>query len=225
MFKTKAARITGFVGTLGLSATLLGAAASTTGAYFTDSEPGTVAASAGSLTLDRRSDYNLSFDRLIPGEYKSREVVYRTGGDAATDIWLKFPAGLNYLAFTGDKGNAQHPAGGLGRYGHFAVADNGGGTLFSSYNLTNESAGVSGCADANGHGSGRQATSPTDTPPYCGVPQYIKLESNVAPGSELKSTLTFGVTGRWKTQGVPVANLPFEVVATQVGVRPDAEHF
>lgn len=225
MFKSKGARITGFVGTLGLSAALLGAAAGTTGAYFTDSESGSIEAGSGALTIDSRNNYNLGFGNLIPGEDKSREVVYRTGGDTPADIWLKFDGGAGYLAFTGDKGNAAYPAGGLGRYGHFAVANNGGGTLFSSYNLANASAGVSGCADANGHGSGRPATSETDTPPYCGVPQLIKLESNVAPGSERKTTLTFGLTGRAQGQNTPVANLPFEVVATQVGIRPDAKNF
>lgn len=225
MFKSTTARVVGFVGALGVSATLLGAAAGTTGAYFTDREAGTIAASAGTLTVDGTNNYNLSFDRLIPGQYRDKQVTYRTGGDTPTDIWLHFPDGASYAKFTGAK-NGQHWAdGGLGRFGHFEVASNAGNKLFSSWNLQNESDTSSGCANVFGHGSNQPPVNRADTPAYCGVPHYILIEQNLPAGSERQVTMTFGVTGRWTGQNVPVANLPFEVVATQPGVRPDAEDF
>jgi hypothetical protein len=227
MQKLKAARLAGFVGALGASAVLLGAAANTTGAYFMDQEDGTVSAKSGSLTVDKRSDYSLNFDKLIPGEYKSKDVAYHTAGDATEDIWLAFPDGAASGMFTGAKNGSKYAGGGLGRYGHFEVKNNADQVLFSSYNLQNESDTSSGCADANGHGSNRAATSETDTDMgYCGVPHFIKVESNVAPGTDAKLTMVFGLTGKAKGQNTQVAeNLPFSVIATQAGVRPDAKNF
>jgi len=228
MFKKKPMRIAAFIGTLGASATLIGMAATNTGAYFTDSETGQIAGTTGHLTVDKNNDYNLNFDNLVPGEYKDRVVGYHTGGDTNEDIWLALPAGTPYGQFTGAKGAIDGYAdGGMGRYGHFAVKDNAGNLLFSSYNLQNQPDGTSGCADGQGHGFGRQATSRDDTPPYCGVPHYMLLESDVPNGSDRAFTMTFGVTGRQTGQGeyAPPANVPFKVVATQHGVRPDAGNF
>jgi hypothetical protein len=229
MFKNKTTRIAAFIGTLGASATLIGMAATNTGAYFTDSESGQIAGQTGHLTVDQRGgSYNLNFDNLVPGEYKDRTVAYHTGGDTNEDIWLYFPAGTQYGAFTGAKGAVDsYSDGGMGRFGHFAVKDNAGNPQFSSYNLQNQADGTSGCADANGHGSGPQATSETNTPPFCGVPHYMLLESNLPSGSDRSFTMTFGVTGKQTEQGqyAPPANVPFQVVATQHGVRPDAKNF
>ena len=60
------------------------------------------------------------------------------------------------------------------------------------------------------------------------MPHYIKIESNVPSGSDRQMTLTFGVTGRQTQQGQdapPADAVPFQVVATQHGIRPDAENF
>jgi hypothetical protein len=223
MFKKKPMRIAAFIGTLGASATLIGMAATNTGAYFTDSENGQIAGTTGHLTIDKNNDFNLNFDNLVPGEYKDRTVAYHTGGDSSEDIWLYLPAGTQYGAFTGAKGAVDgYPDGGMGRYGHFAVKDNAGNLLFSSYNLQNASNGSSGCADDNGHGFGPQATSESDTPPLCGVPHYMLIESDVPAGVDKSFTMTFGVTGKQTQQGqyAPPANVPFQVVATQHGHSP-----
>ncbi len=228
MFK-KHTRIVAFIGTLGASATLIGMAATNTGAYFTDSESGQIAGTTGHLTIDKNNDFNLNFDNLVPGEYKDRVVGYHTGGDTTEDIWLYFPAGTQYGAFTGAKGTSSngnvdgYSDGGMGRYGHFAVKDNAGNLLFSSYNLQNQPDGTSGCADGNGHGSNRPANSETDTDMgYCGVPHYMLVESNVPSGADRSFTMTFGVTGKQTQQGqyAPPANVPFQVVATQHGHSP-----
>ena len=103
---------------------------------------------------------------------------------------------------------------------------NGGAPVFQSYNLANGPAAQSCGVDGNGNGgSSQQASSPTDTPPYCGVPTAIKLASNLSPGDVRTINLVFGVTGRWTAQNVPVTNVPFKVVATQVGIRPGAANF
>jgi hypothetical protein len=224
MFKNKTTRIVAFIGTLGASAALIGTAATNTGAYFTDSESGQIAGQTGHLTITKNNDFNLNFDNLVPGEYKDRTVAYHTSGDSNEDIWLYFPAGAQYGAFTGaGNGSDGYNGGGMGRYGHFAVKDNAGNPLFSSYNLQNDPTGASGCVDGNGHGGGRQATSETDSQMgYCGVPHYMLIESNLPSGVDRSFTMTFGVTGRQTEQGqyAPPANVPFQVVATQAGHSP-----
>lgn len=222
--KSKTARVAGFVAALGASATLVGFAANGTGAYFTDSAPGNLTGSTGHLRLNADSDTNLNFSNLVPGEYQSQQVKYHTDSSTNEDVWLYFPDGQAYGLFTGAKGG-EVAGGGLGRYGHLEVDNSNGDALFSSYNLQDVQDGVSGCADANGHGSGPQATSVSDTPPYCGVPHYMLLESNVPSGSYGSVTLKFGVTGRWTSQNAAVANVPFQLVATQHGIRPDAGNF
>lgn len=225
--KNKSARIAAFVGTLGASATLVGMAAANTGAYFTDSEAGTLTANTGHLQVDKRSDYNLRFTDMVPGEYQTKDVRYHTDSSSNEDIWLKFPDGVEYAQLTGEKGGAYYPDGGMGRFGHFQVKDDAGNVLFSSWNLANESATSSGCADANGRGRNSPPVDRADTPPYCGIPHYMLVESNVASGTTKKLTMVFGVTGRMTAQNSPQppASVPFEVVATQHGIRPDASNF
>lgn len=226
MFKNKTARVTAFIGALGASAALIGTAATTTGAYFTDSKSGNLSGTSGHIAVDRVGSFDLNFDGLMPGTYKDREVTYKTSSTGPEDIWLKFdPTTAGYKAFTG--GGSGPNDSGLGRYGHFVVKNNNGGTLFSSWNLRNQPNGESGCADANGSGSNQPATGPNDTQNgYCGVPQYMLVESNVPDGSTKKMTLTFGLTGKASGyEDTQWAAVPFEVVATQPGVRPDALNY
>ena len=233
MFKKKPTRIAAFIGTLGASATLIGMAATNTGAYFTDHEDGTLSGKTGHLQVDKRSDYALNFNDLVPGEYQDRVVNYHTDSSTPEDIWLYFPAGTAYGQFTGAKDNGSNhnvdgfADGGMGRFGHFEVKNDGGGTLFSSWNLQNQPDGTSGCADNEGHGSNTPPADRETTPAYCGVPHYMKIESNVPSNSDRKLTITFGVTGRQQdqNQSAPPASVPFQVVATQHGIRPDASNF
>jgi hypothetical protein len=230
MAKRKGVRIAGFIVALCASGGLIAAATQSTGAYFTSTTNGTLSASTGHLTLST-TDTNLNFSNLVPGEYQTQNINYSVDASTNVDVWLVFPSGAGYDAFTGYADHANpsdgHP-GGLGRYGHFAVSDDNN-VRFRSYNLQDEIAGGSDqvCGvDANGDGgSDQQATSPTDTPPLCGVPQAIKLDSNVGNGGTGQIELTFGVTGKWTGQNLPVASVPYQVVATQVGVRPDALNF
>jgi hypothetical protein len=224
--KKNIVKVAGFIGTLGAGAALVATAATGTGAWFTDSQTGNLSATMGHLKLST-TDRTMALTGLMPGENRDKPIDYTVSVSSGTaDIWLTFDtSSAEYGAFTGESGNSAYPDGGLGRYGHFAVANNGT-TLFSSYNLANASAGVSGCANADGHGFGRMATGVGDTPPYCGVPGAIKLASNVADGQTGHLKLTFGITGRATTQGqVQVAGIPFQIVATQHGHMPGDANF
>jgi hypothetical protein len=135
--KNNIMKVGGFIGSLAIGAALVGSAVTGTGAWFSDSHNGHVAASTGRLHLNT-TDTNLSFDNLVPGEYKTRNIDFSISGDSSTnaDVWLTFdPNDLGYLKFTGAKNVTAWPDGGLGRYGHFAVSVNGGAPVFRSYNL------------------------------------------------------------------------------------------
>lgn len=232
---TRAWRVGGFLAALGASAALIASASGATGAWFTDSHSGNLAGSTGHLRLNV-SDTTLNFNGLVPGQSQTKQITYSVDVSNGTeDVWLVFPTATadqaqRYGQFTGAKNDAAWADGGLGRYGHFAVSDTAFGQAFRSHNLQNQPGGATdeSCGiDANGRGgSDQQATSSSDTPPYCGVPKAILLAWNLADSTTGTIEVTFGVTGRWTVQNAdPVVNVPFQIVATQHGVRPDAANF
>jgi hypothetical protein len=229
MRKSRAVRVAGFVGALGASAALVGFAASGTGAYFTDSHAGSINTSTGSVKVNvNPADGVLSFNNLLPGEYKDQTINYQAAGTGAEDIWLVFPTtdetGVNPSeAFTGKPDDSV--GGGLGRYGHLAISSPAGS--FTSYNLNNSGSGShSGpsCGiDGNGHGgSNQQLTSPSDhTLPFCAPANAILLDSNLTNGQSGAATITFGYTPLL-TSAQPTGQLvQYKIVATQHGIRPD----
>ncbi len=223
MHKARIAKIGGFVGTLTAGAALVASAATGTGAYFTDSHAGSFTAKSGILQMNTTAT-ELSFTGLNPGEDKTQTIEYNIDGATTgnADVWLVFnPGDAGYALFTGAKGDPNAADGGLGRYGHFAVSSNGS-KVFESYNLQ---AGTGCVVDADGHGFGTPSTSVADTPPLCGVPTAIKLDSNLPAGYQRTVELIFGLTGRATGQNKDVASVPFKIVATQVGHRPDAANF
>ena len=222
------AKIGGFIGTVAAGAALVAAAAGGTGAYFTDSKDGTISATTGKLKLNTPRGANLSFTDLVPGTSKTKDISYNVETTDPSDVWLVFdPADVAYLKFTGASQNPLYTPGGLGRFGHFAVSNDSGGPLFQSYNLAHVASG--GCAvDGNGRGGSNQQSTSREiegAPPQCGVPSAILIASNLTNGQGGTVNLTFGVTGRWKDQSVTLTPVPFKLVATQAGHRPDAANF
>jgi hypothetical protein len=221
-------KVTGFIGTLAAGTALVASAATGTGAWFTDSEPGTITANSGHMSIDVPvADRSMNFANLMPGDYQHQTVnytVHQSSGES--DVWLVFseksPA---VAAFTGPKDSAYHKGGGLGRYGHFLLRGTDDAIIFQSNNLayhpTDES-GPNCWVAADGHGgSDAQATSHNDAPPYCGVPYAIKVASNLANGTPGHFTVEFGFSGRQTEQGQSLAApVPFQVVVTQAGHGP-----
>ncbi|HEX4433063.1 MAG TPA: hypothetical protein VHZ96_27560, partial [Frankiaceae bacterium] len=215
MRKSRAVRVAGFVGALGASAALVGFAATGTGAYFSDSHPGAINASTGSVKVNvNPADGNLNFTNLLPGEYQTQQVQYQATGTGSEDIWLVFPTtggagGTNPSElFTGNPSDAA--GGGLGRFGHLAVDAPAGS--FTSYNLNNPGTGShsgSTCGiDGNGHGgSNQQAASRADTTliPFCAPANAILLSSGLTTGQADAATITFGYTPLVENgQGAPL---------------------
>jgi hypothetical protein len=225
--KKNIVKVAGFIGTLGAGAALVATAATGTGAWFTDSEAGSMAASTGHLNVNLISGHrNMSFQNLMPGDYQTDSVAYQVNQSSGkSDVWLVFDKENTAVAqFTGAKNDPTWPDGGMGRYGHFAVKANGT-TVFQSNNLAhaeNPSDPAQCAVDANGHGgSSARPSNRDETIPYCGVPYAIKLASNLSNGATGSLALEFGVTGRWTAQDVTLPTVPFSIVAVQAGHAPD----
>ncbi|UQX88761.1 hypothetical protein M6D93_01875 [Jatrophihabitans telluris] len=223
MSKKKLGRIVGFAVAAGATATMVGFAASSTGAYFTDVHNGSVKASLGNVKVNT-SDLSLNFTSLLPGEFQTKTINYTGAGTGAEDIWLVLPSDGSAAAFNGTGGSDAA----LGRYGHFAVSSPAGS--FTSYNLASPGSGIhsgDSCGvDANGHGgSNDQAADKTTLVNFCPVPNAILLSSNLSYGESASADVTYGWTKLLKGPnldgGTPLAPIAsFRIVATQHGVTP-----
>ena len=239
MNKSKKVRLIGFVSALGVSAALVAAASSGTGAYFTATTNGTLTGSSGSLALSNGAT-TLNFTGLNPGVDQTQNIDFGIKSSSTTnaDVWLVFDySTAGYGNFTGAKTsdvNAYQGVvdGGLGQYGHFKLAGPAG--TFESYNLALQSVGdATGGYTADGknntctvnkYGLGGSAAQHKvgqgNDLAECGVPAAILLKSNVAPGTGSSATIKFGLTGKADAQNAVWANVGFKIVATQPGVAP-----
>jgi hypothetical protein len=225
-------KVTGFVGTLGAGAALVATAATGTGAWFTDSEAGSISANTGALNVTLTGGHaNMNFADLMPGTPQSDNLSYKvTQSSGQSDVWLTFnPASAEFAAFTGPKDSTYYAGGGLGRYGHFLVKDDSGHILFQSNNLASHPANEAGpnCSvNSLGHGgSSAAAQGVNDAPAYCGVPSAIQLAAGLNSGDSRTFTIEFGVSGRMVDQNKPLPTVPFKVVATQAGHGPNDANF
>jgi Camelysin metallo-endopeptidase len=84
-------RIAAFVGLLGVTGAVVGFAAAGTGAYFSDSESGTVTAKTGTLDIAAGESESLTvtFDDLYPGESQTNDVTITNNGSRDVDLYLK----------------------------------------------------------------------------------------------------------------------------------------
>ena len=209
------------------AALLIGPATGTTGAYFTESKPGSIQASTGGVSFNA-SDLTLNFANLLPGEFVTRSIDYRPTGTGTQDIWLVLPTDGSADALNGVAGELSGDTA-LGRYGHFAVAAPDGN--FTSFNLATAGTGIhSGptcTTDAYGRGgSSAQAANRLDyTVPFCPVPGAILLSYGIAPGGQGTANITFGYTKlmyKLMYQNLPVSTVAaFKIVATQHDVFPN----
>ncbi len=226
---SKTWRLGGFIAALGASGALIAAATGSTGAYFTDSKPGTINASTGSVKVST-TNLSLDFAGLLPGDFQTKDVTYWAEGSGAEDIWLVLPTDGSADALNKVPTDNPSDPTPLGRYGHFAISSPAGS--FTSFNLatsaaSGEHSGPSCHVDAWGHGgSSAQAADRNDhTVPFCPVPGAILLSSNLTAGQPGTAHITFGFT---KLMNDPnQENLPstqvagFKIEATQHGVLPN----
>ncbi|HEX2902967.1 MAG TPA: hypothetical protein VHO01_05870 [Jatrophihabitans sp.] len=236
MISKKAVKLAGFAGALCASAALVATAASSTGAYFSDSHNGNLTGTSGHLQVVTTGT-SINFSGINPGEDRTQEITYTPTTNSTTneDVWIVFDAkSAAYGAFTGaaDPTGEKYSGftrGGLGAYGHFKVLS-AQGLGFESYNLA-YGADLAPCANTDSNGDGgstaqEHVVNGVKTPaPYCGVPAAIKLGSNLAPGQASSATITFGLGPKTAAQDTVFANVPFKIVATQPGIRPNATDY
>jgi hypothetical protein len=227
MHKKTWAKLGGFVVAAACTATLVGFAATNTGAYFTDSAPGSINASTGNVTVNTAGT-TLNFTGLLPGQYQPLTFIYNVNsGSAAEDVYLEFS---HVDAFQHIPQDGAVP---LGRYGHLAVSGPAGS--FSSFNLAQDPDDATGNTDGRaddcqvdqyGRG-GYQTAEATDvgdhTVGYCPAPKFILLSANLDPSDgNQTASITFGYTGLLQSpqNRTNLLNVPFKVVAVQHGILP-----
>lgn len=112
---------------LALSLVCLAAAAAfasgATGAYFSDTKDGTIAGTGGTVRVVT-SGLNLSWPSMLPGEVYSAAADYVNDGTSAQDIWVVFPNETALSALNS-----------LGTYGAAQIIDTRSGQIFYSNNL------------------------------------------------------------------------------------------
>jgi hypothetical protein len=211
--KIKGAAIAVSVALLGGTAWL---AAGSTGAYFSDTHGGTISGTVGSVRVTPyggggASGADLSFTNLLPGEPQTVTESYQNTGADPEDVYIVF-----------NNATALSALNNLGTYGEVHLSANGT-PLFDSANLNDR---VSTCGPL----------SPSGCWPLAG--QYL-IASNLAPGAAGNVSFSFNYASKLKSQGpaawnsypVPGQNtvnpadgsgsgLPYQIVATQVGVTP-----
>lgn len=208
MNKSKAARLTGFIGSAGATALLVGFAVSGTGAYFTDSEPGTLQGSMGTIQVDASGGYgpngtDITFTNMLPGEAQTHTIDYTNTGANNQDVWVVFDQ-----AYLGDfdRDTDTGLINDRGTYAEIHITSFGA-PRFESANLNDD-------ADSCPPGAGNPACNP--------LPKQILLASNLTPGASGDMVFSYMPGAKYRNnQGLPEFYLPYKIVATQHGIAPD----
>jgi hypothetical protein len=208
-------KVTGFIGTLAAGTALVASAATGTGAYFTDSASGTITGTMGSIAIQgadgNPDNMKISFSNMLPGEPKTQTIRFSNTGANAEDVWLVFEH-LSLGDFS--KATDDHLINDRGRYAEVHIKS-GSTAVFDSANLNDD---ATSCRPGEG--------SPACNP----LPEMIKLRDNFAPGqtgdftfSYMPGALYGAKAGEQESEEgiVEVKPLPYKLVATQHGIRPD----
>ncbi len=208
------ARLAAATASLAVAGGLAVAASGTTGAYFSDTQNGTITGTIGTVRVDTSGGtgadgLNFAFTNLMPGESQTARASYTNTGSARQDIWVVFP-----------NADALQALNDLGSYGQLKISSNTAGTVFHSENLFD--------------GAECYTPAPDGRPDACPLGEAYKVASNLAPGASGYMDFTFGYAGKLlnSSQGdrfnrYPLGNptnsgLPYQIVATQPGQAPGA---
>jgi hypothetical protein len=206
-------------GGVAVALTMALAALGPTGAYFSDTEQGSIEGTKGSIKIAGVDNLDLHFTNMLPGELQTVSERYTNNGLSPQDVWVVF-----------NNAEALHALNDEGTFMEFHLAANGT-ALFDSANLNDNGDGVPGCAG-----------DPEFSPDGCWpLERAYKLQENLAPGSIGQVSFSAMIAakavgqsevggGEWlpypvKQQNGPAveatdAGLPYQIVATQVGQKP-----
>jgi hypothetical protein len=217
----KAATLVASVALLGGTALL---ASGATGAYFSDSKPGTISGTIGNVHVSTNGGFgangsDLVFTNLLPGEPQTVSMNYTNTGSGAEDIYIVFPNATALSALNN-----------LGHYGQIHLSANGT-ALFDSDNIK------------DGLPANCLPFHPDNDGCWPLQSQY-KLVSSLPAGATGSVTFSFNYAGKLSAQApagapapawnsYPVAGqttsngadgtgsgLPYKIVATQHGITP-----
>jgi hypothetical protein len=206
-------RVIGFIGSVGLTVGLVGAAVTGTGAYFSDAKHGQIDATMGSIAITGYDgtgvdQLDMAFTDLLPGEAATATVRFQNTGRNAQDVWVVFPQSalgdFNHLTDTGlvnDRGS----------FAEIRIKSSGT-EVFQSANLNDD------------HASCPPGTEdPTKGLPPCReLPHMVLLQSNLPKDAVSNFEFMFRPGAKTKGgAGLPVLSLPYTLVATQHGITPD----
>jgi hypothetical protein len=202
MNKSKTVRISAFIGALGASAALIGAAVSGTGAYFQGTtDQAHITGTMGTIKIEGVGGLDVVFDKMLPGEAQNKTVEYRSTGANDEDVWLVFTNPAQVGDGSGNVGINQ-----LGTFGEIHISSNGV-EKFASANLNDR------------YPCGTPGN--TGVPTVCPLPTKIKLADNVHPDQHGVFNFSFKPSEKFKSnQGLPVLGLDYKLVATQHGIDP-----
>lgn len=88
LLKTKVLALTASIALLGGTAFV---ASGSTGAYFSDTHTGNVGGTVGSILLAPDSSTSIAFSNLLPGTAQTLTVSYHNSGTSNEDVYLTFP--------------------------------------------------------------------------------------------------------------------------------------
>jgi hypothetical protein len=221
IMRSRRQRVAAFIAATGGALALVGLAANTTGAYFTDVHAGQVDGTFGKVAVsvngvavqpgDSTSgpdNMAVHFSNMLPGQDKTVTYTVLNTGSANESIWLAFDNSNGVWAAINQ----------LGTYGDAKISSP---MITADYNNLNNSypqgtvaAGHNACGDPN--------------PAIA----YLPAESHVAdlaPGQTTSFTFSLGFTSCLSSnalQGGPAFQTPLltDVIATQQGVSPSDIH-
>ncbi len=218
------------LGSLGCLALLLAALiiinTAGSGASFSETKQGEITGKTGSICVHTSGGSGengliFNFSNLLPGVPQTANGAFKNSCNNNEDVWIVF-----------NNAEALHALNNMGHYGEVTVRSNSRGTIFHSANLNDNQAPASGYCGSVQYS--KEEFSPTGCWP---LGKQYKLASNVAHGEEGSFEFTFGYTlykGGITTQNAPYncyppevkesevvgCGLPYQIVATQVGLEP-----
>jgi hypothetical protein len=218
ILRSRRQRVAAFIAATGGALALVGLAASTTGAYFTDVHAGSVEGTFGKVAVsvngvavqpgDSVNGMNVNFSNMLPGQDKTVTYTVLNTGSANESIWLAFDNS------NGEWSNVNQ----LGTYGDAKInsplINEDFNNLNNNYPQGTVAAGHNACGDAN--------------PAIA----YLPAENHVAdlaPGQTTSFTFDLGFTSCLSSntlQGGPAFQHPLltDVIATQQGISPSDTH-
>ncbi|MCO8127001.1 CalY family protein [Acidimicrobiia bacterium EGI L10123] len=140
MNKRKIGRLAGFVAAAGMTAGLVGGGVSMTGAYFQDTETGSIQGSTGEVDIKMASGttLNTNFANLMPGGApSSKTYTVKNVGTEAVDLYVDLSAGMPPGLTAADAATLQSQCG----YLTFAITGDLGSTTLDACQLFTMAAG------------------------------------------------------------------------------------